>query len=354
MVHEAIDTINNFVSIVTRIYEKGADAGFSREEISQQIIRPIARQRGLNKDQVYYLTHRPEIQEKSRRQYEELKEKQNQKTRNIPSPGPALQEALPAEVQALPPASYVQEDSNNKGKDKGKEIVLPERNIPSPSQQIATPETKPETKTGIETKPFITVPVEECELYLIERYDAPLLREWIKKLRNEVKEYSDLDIHNQTLSRFVTMICEMCKTDKNLLNIIVSKIKEEVKRQESIGYKKPNVKYIDKKPGIEQIAYFVIDNKRMGPQLNKMIGGSGQRHSDEYYIIDIGINSPYATAVSSAKQWKARLDASEAKHARIDARRDARIKARQEKINCFLAFPCYVCMIHFVCVFIYY
>jgi hypothetical protein len=56
MVHEAIDTINNFVSIVTRIYEKGADAGFSREEISQQIIRPIARQRGLNKDQVYYLS----------------------------------------------------------------------------------------------------------------------------------------------------------------------------------------------------------------------------------------------------------------------------------------------------------
>jgi hypothetical protein len=64
--------------IINQVWEQGAEEGFSKEEIREDIVRPIARQMGLNKDQVYYLVHRPEMLEKSRQQYLDLK------SRNIP------------------------------------------------------------------------------------------------------------------------------------------------------------------------------------------------------------------------------------------------------------------------------
>lgn len=72
LIHEAVDTGIKLIDIVDKIWKQGAEEGFSREEIAE-IVRPIARERGLNKDQVYYLTHKPEILEKSKSQYEELK-----------------------------------------------------------------------------------------------------------------------------------------------------------------------------------------------------------------------------------------------------------------------------------------
>lgn len=78
LINEGLDTGIKFIDLVDKIWKKGAEEGFSREEIAE-IVRPIARKKGLNKDQVYYLTHKPELLEKSKSQYEELK------TRNIPT-----------------------------------------------------------------------------------------------------------------------------------------------------------------------------------------------------------------------------------------------------------------------------
>src|SRR6188474_690484 len=72
LIHQAVDTGIKLRDIVDKIWKEGTEEGFSREEIAE-IVRPIARQKGLNKDPVYYLTHKPEILEKSKLQYEELK-----------------------------------------------------------------------------------------------------------------------------------------------------------------------------------------------------------------------------------------------------------------------------------------
>lgn len=77
LINEFVDTGIKFTEMVNQIWEQGSKEGFSKQEIAD-IIRPIARQKGLNKDQVYYLTHKPEMLEKSKMQYIELKD------RNIP------------------------------------------------------------------------------------------------------------------------------------------------------------------------------------------------------------------------------------------------------------------------------
>jgi hypothetical protein len=76
LIHEVVDTGLKLTNMINKVWEQGAEEGFSKEEIAD-IVRPIARQKGLNKNQVYYLTHKPELQEKSKRQYEELKEKKS-------------------------------------------------------------------------------------------------------------------------------------------------------------------------------------------------------------------------------------------------------------------------------------
>lgn len=82
LINEAVDTGVKLTSMIDEIWEQGAKEGFSREEIAE-IVRPIARQRGLNKDQVYYLRHKPERQEQSRIQYQELTAITEAETRNI-------------------------------------------------------------------------------------------------------------------------------------------------------------------------------------------------------------------------------------------------------------------------------
>jgi hypothetical protein len=79
LINELVDAGAKFTSIFNQVWEQGAEEGFSREEIAA-IVRPIARQKGLNKDQVYYLTQKPQMLEKSKKQFQELKEKQEQKT----------------------------------------------------------------------------------------------------------------------------------------------------------------------------------------------------------------------------------------------------------------------------------
>jgi ParB-like nuclease domain len=47
----------DFLSSVDQVYKIGFEEGFTRQEIAE-IVRPMAREMGLNKDQIYYLTHR--------------------------------------------------------------------------------------------------------------------------------------------------------------------------------------------------------------------------------------------------------------------------------------------------------
>jgi hypothetical protein len=82
LINELVDTGAKFTNIIDKVWQQGEKEGFTKEEIAD-IVRPIARQRGLNKDQVYYLTHKPERQENSKRQYEELKQQQLKESRNI-------------------------------------------------------------------------------------------------------------------------------------------------------------------------------------------------------------------------------------------------------------------------------
>ena len=80
LINDAIDKGNELHSIINQVWEQGAEEGFSKEEI-RDIVRPMAKQKGLNKDQVYYLTHKPEMLEKSKNQYRELIDN----NRNIPT-----------------------------------------------------------------------------------------------------------------------------------------------------------------------------------------------------------------------------------------------------------------------------
>jgi ParB-like nuclease domain len=59
LIRDAIDKGKEFLSLAEQVYRQGFEEGFSRQEIDE-IIRPIARERGLTKHQIYYLTHREE------------------------------------------------------------------------------------------------------------------------------------------------------------------------------------------------------------------------------------------------------------------------------------------------------
>jgi hypothetical protein len=83
LIEQVIETGMKFTELVDKIWQQGEKEGLSRQEIAD-IVRPIARRKGgLNKDQVYYLTHKRDIEEKARKQYEELKKQEEY--RNIPS-----------------------------------------------------------------------------------------------------------------------------------------------------------------------------------------------------------------------------------------------------------------------------
>jgi hypothetical protein len=73
LIHDLVDTGLKLTSQFDLVWEQGTKEGFSREEIGE-IVRPIARQKGLNKDQVYYLTHKPDMLEKAKRQYQNSKD----------------------------------------------------------------------------------------------------------------------------------------------------------------------------------------------------------------------------------------------------------------------------------------
>lgn len=255
LTNEAFDDLGSFIAKINKIYEKGADIGFSREEISKQIIRPIARQRGFNKDRIYYLTHTPERKEQSKQRYQKLLEE----SRNITTSGTEIDTSAKPEPQPEPK--------------------------PKPQEQ------------GIESQKkerlYRVVPVESCREYDIEKYDSPLLREWVKKLLKDVKDNEDYRRYVADLVPFVKMIHEMLLTDKKLLGIIVSKIAVEVQRQDSKNYR---AKDDDKMTGLEKIASNIVLNKRLSPTVNKAFGGSGEQQSDEHYIVWIGLDSPNQTA----------------------------------------------------------
>jgi hypothetical protein len=72
LINQALDTGIKMTELIKEVWRVGAEEGFTIRQIGN-IVRPIARAKGLNKDQVYYLTHLPQLQEKSKEQYQELK-----------------------------------------------------------------------------------------------------------------------------------------------------------------------------------------------------------------------------------------------------------------------------------------
>jgi hypothetical protein len=255
MVHEAIDTINNFVSIVTRIYEKGADAGFSREEISQQIIRPIARQRGLNKDQVYYLTHRPEIQEKSKKQYEELKSKE--KSRNIPSPsvGPGPQkEQVPEKPTPIPSGEL--EDHKDK--------VLPELEPEATPRTDKVPERSDDPETEIYSANADQNTSSQMSKALSLEQQVKQYKEKIKQLTEELKESDDI------IQQFLQLLYAFRKWSHAQLGKNLREVAEEVmqKHPELRPKPKPKPKTSSRKADIErqkqQIVSELVDEQKRG------------------------------------------------------------------------------------------
>jgi hypothetical protein len=305
LIHEVVDAGLKFTSMVNKLWEQGAEEGFSREEIAD-IVRPIARKKGLNKDQVYYLTHKPELQQKSKKQYADLKEK----TRNIPISTAAEAEAevtTEPEQQPQPEPEVKPELSMEQKKDAlwedlkdyagVKKAATTEIIQPQPEPE---PEPKPEPVAQAKAG-FKVVSVEECSRWDIEKYDAPLLRQWILKM---LKEQDDLDLNFrvQQLGHFTSMIHEMLVADKGLLKIVVDKIAKEVKIQES----KSGKRNLDNMNGLQHIAHQIIMNKQMGPIVNKAVGGSGAKKSNEHYITWIGLDSPYEVAVYALEAIKSK------------------------------------------------
>jgi hypothetical protein len=73
LIRDAIDKGKEFLSIAEQVYKQGFDEGFARQEIDE-IIRPIAKERGLTKHQIYYLTHRQERLEDVKARLQEQQE----------------------------------------------------------------------------------------------------------------------------------------------------------------------------------------------------------------------------------------------------------------------------------------